>query len=398
MPIYEYQCKPFAGSFNCGLRRSGLTKFIFLVAVAGAMAIPSSGQSGPSASTKSGAPAAAARNWIPPKTAWGDPDLQGMWPNTDLLGVPLQRDPKLGTRALLTDAEYAQREARAKRSDEGLNQKYDKLDGPVSTGSPIWWIEHGRPTRQASLIVDPPDGRIPPLTPEAIKLAEARDAKFHLTYGGERKATGSNETWIDDVLALEDSYDSNIYDRCITRGLMGSILPGEPGGYNQGNQIIQAPGVVVIRNEMIHEARVIPLDGRPHVGSGVRTYMGDSRGHWEGNALVVETTNFLGGQVGLKSNGAGTPYSDALVITERFTRVAPNTINYEALLNDPKTYVRPWKVAFPLHESPNYQMVEYGCHEGNYALMGILRGSFAERKAAEEKAKEDKADARKAAQ
>jgi len=398
MPIYKYRCKHSADGFDCGLRRSELAKFIFLVGVAGAMAIPSPGQSAPSAKPKSGAPAAVARNWTPPKTAWGDPDLQGMWPNTDLLGVPLQRDPKMGTRALLTDAEYAQREARAKRSDEGLNQKYDKLDGPVSTGSPIWWIEHGRPTRQASLIVDPPDGRIPPLTPEAIKLAEARDAKFHLTYGAERKATGSNETWIDDVLALEDSYDSNIYDRCITRGLIGSILPGEPGGYNQGNQIIQAPGVVVLRNEMIHEARVIPLDGRPHVGLSVRTYMGDSRGHWEGSTLVVETTNFLGGQVGLKSNGAGTPYSDALVITERFTRVAPDTINYEALLNDPKTYVRPWKVAFPLHESPNYQMVEYSCHEGNYALMGILRGSFAERKAAEEKAADAKADARKAAQ
>ncbi len=390
MPVYEHLCKQCEDSFDWSLRRSGLTQFIFLVAVAGAMEIPSAGQSGPSAATKPGVPAAAARNWASPKTAWGDPDLQGMWPNTDLLGVPLQRDPKLGTRALLTDAEYAQREARAKRSDEGLDQKYDNLDGPVSTGSPIWWIEHGRPTRQASLIVDPPDGRIPPLTAEAIKLAEARDAKFHLTYGVERKATGSNETWIDDVLALEDSYDSNIYDRCITRGLIGSILPGEPGGYNQGNQIIQAPGVVVIRNEMIHEARVIPLDGRPHVGSSVRTYMGDSRGHWEGNTLVVETTNFLGGQVGLKSNGAGTPYSDDLVITERFTRVAPDTINYEALLSDPGTYVRPWKVAFPLHESPNYQMVEYSCHEGNYALIGILRGSFAERKAAE--------DARKAAQ
>src|ERR1019366_4100780 len=195
MPVYEYRCKQCADNFDCGLRRAGLTKLIVLVAVAGAMAIPSAGQSEPSASTKSGAPAAAARNWTLPKTAWGDPDLQGMWPNTDLLGVPLQRDPKLGTRALLTDAEYAQREARAKRSDEGLNQKYDKLDGPVSTGSPIWWIEHGRPTRQASLIVAPPDGRIPPLTAEAIKLAEARDAKFHLTYGVERKATGSNETW-----------------------------------------------------------------------------------------------------------------------------------------------------------------------------------------------------------
>jgi hypothetical protein len=361
----------------------GLPKYIIFLAVAGAMAMPSPGQSGPSASTKSGA-AAAAQSWTPSKTAWGDPDLQGMWPNTELLGVPLQRDPKLGTRAILTDAEYAQREARTKRADEGVDQKYDKLDGPVSTGSPIWWIEHGKPTRQASLIVEPPDGRIPPLTPEAIKLGEARDAKFNLTYGGKRKATGSNETWIDDVLALEDSYDSNMYDRCITRGLIGSILPGEPGGYNQGNEIIQAPGVVVIRHEMIHEARVIPLDGRPHASSSIRTYMGDSRGHWEGNTLVVETTNFLGGRVGLKSNGAGTPYSDDLVITERFTRVAPETINYEVVLNDPRTYTKPWKIAFPLHQDPNYKMVEYGCHEGNYALQGILGGSFAERKAAED--------------
>ena len=374
---------------DCGLRRTGLLRFIFLVAVAGAMAIPSGAQAPPSASAKAGA-SAAVKNWTPPKTPWGDPDLQGMWPNTELLGVPLERDRKMGTRAILTDAEYAQREARSKRSDEGLEQKYDKLDGPVSTGSPIWWIEHGKATRQASLIVEPADGRIPPLTPEAIKLAEARDAKFNLTYGGKRKATGSNETWIDDVLALEDSYDSNIYDRCITRGLTGSIMPGEPGGYNQGNEIIQAPGVVVIRHEMIHEARVIPLDGRPHVGSGVRTYMGDSRGHWEGNTLVVETTNFLGGIIGLKSNGAGTPYSDDLVITERFTRVAPDTINYEALLNDPRTYTQPWKVAFPLHQDPHYQMVEYSCHEGNYALQGILRGSFAERKAAEDARKASK--------
>ena len=275
-----------------------------------------------------------------------------MWPGTELLGTPLQRDPKLGTRALLTDAEYAQREARAKRADEGVEQKYDKLDGPVSTGSPIWWLEHGKPTRQASLIVEPPDGRIPPLTPEAIKLGEARDAKFHLTYGVERKVHGSNESWIDDVLALVEPYESNIYDRCISRGVIGSILPGEPGGYNHGNQIIQAPGLVVIRYEMIHEARVIPLDGRPHVGSGVRTYMGDPRGHWEGNTLVVETTNFLGGKLGLLSNGAGTPYSDDLVITERFTRVAPDTINYEALLNDPRTYTKPWKIAFPLHREP----------------------------------------------
>ncbi len=230
-----------------------------------------------------------------------------MWPGTDLLGTPLQRDPKLGTRALLNDKEYAQKEARAKLVGD------DAQDLPgVNIGSPIWWLEHGKPTRQASLIVEPPDGRIPPLTPEAIKLGEARDAKFHLTYGVERKVHGSNDSWIDDVLALVEPYESNLYDRCISRGVIGSILPGEPGGYNLGNQIMQAPGLVVIRYEMIHETRVIPVDGRPHVGSGVRTYMGDPRGHWEGNTLVVETTNFLGGKLGLLSHGGGTPYSDRL--------------------------------------------------------------------------------------
>ena len=221
------------------------------------------------------------------------------------------------------------------------------------------------------------------MTPEAIKLGEARDAKFHLTYGVERKVHGSNDSWIDDVLALVEPYESNLYDRCISRGVIGSILPGEPGGYNLGNQIMQAPGLVVIRYEMIHETRVIPVDGRPHVGSGVRTYMGDPRGHWEGNTLVVETTNFLGGKLGLLSHGGGTPYSDDLVLTERFTRVAENTLNYEAIINDPKTYTKPWKIAFPLHRDPNYQMVEYACHEGNYALEDILRGAYAEQTAAE---------------
>jgi hypothetical protein len=189
------------------------------VAIAGAMTIPAAGQSRPAVKART-----------PPKTSWGDPDIQGMWPGTDLLGVPLQRDPKLGTRGLLNDQEYAQREARAKRAAEGESQEFDKPGGPVSTGSPIWWLEHGKPTRQASLIVEPPEGRIPPLTPKAIKLGEARDAKFHLTYGVERKVHGSNDSWIDDVLALVEPYESNLYDRCISRGVVGSILPGEPGG------------------------------------------------------------------------------------------------------------------------------------------------------------------------
>jgi hypothetical protein len=362
---------------------SNKNRILLLIGFAGTVVVPAISQSQPSASRRAGT-TQPIRAWTPPQTSWCDPDIQGMWPGTDLLGVPLQRDPKLGTRALLNDEEYARREARAKQAAEGESQEFDKPGGPVSTGSPIWWLEHGKPTRQASLIVEPADGRIPPLTPEAIQLGEARDAKFHLTYGVERKVHGSNDSWIDDVLALVEPFESNLYDRCISRGVVGSILPGEPGGYNLGNQITQAPGLVVIRYEMIHEARVIPVDGRPHVGSGIRTYMGDPRGHWEGNTLVVETTNFLGGRLGLLSHGGGTPYSDDLVLTERFTRVAENTINYEAIVNDPKTYTKPWKIKFPLHRDRSYQMVEYGCHEGNYALQGILRGSFAEQRAAED--------------
>ena len=279
-----------------------------LVGLFCAIVIPSPSQSRPAVSGKA---------WAPSKTSWGDPDIQGMWPGTDLLGVPLQRDPKLGTRAFLTDQEYAQREARAKQFAASEAQEYDKPGAQVGIiGSPIWWLERGKPTRQASLIVEPADGRVPALTQEAIKRGEARDAKFHLTYGVERKVHGSNDSWIDDVLALVEPFESNLYDRCISRGVVGSILPGEPGGYNLGNQIIQAPGLVAIRYEMIHEARVIPLDGRPHVGSRVRTYMGDPRGHWEGSTLVVETTNFLGGTLGLLSHGGGTPYSDDLVLIE----------------------------------------------------------------------------------
>ena len=360
----------------------GARKSLFLIAVACTMVMPSVSQSPPSASRKAET-IPAVKAWTPPKVSWGDPDIQGIWPGTDLLGVPLQRDPKLGTRALLTDEEYAQRAARAKRFADDGAQEFDKPGEQVSTGSPIWWLERGKPTQQASLITEPANGRVPQLTQEAIKLGEARDAKFHLSYGVERKVHGSNDSWIDDVLALVEPYESNLYDRCISRGVVGSILPGEPGGYNLGNQIIQAPGLVVIRYEMIHEMRVIPVDGRPHVGSGVRTYMGDPRGHWEGNTLVVETTNFLGGKLGLLSNGGGTPYSDDLVLTERFTRISENTLNYEAIVNDPKTYTKPWKIAFPLHRNPNYQIVEYGCHEGNYALEDILRGSHAEETAAE---------------
>jgi hypothetical protein len=322
--------------------------------------IPAAGQSS--------APAAkASESWVQPKTPWGDPDLQGIWPATDMINTPMQRPESFGNRAVLTDQEFAQREARAKQQSEADSEEFAKPDAAVGINPPSYWLERGKPNRQASLVVDPPNGRIPPLTPEAQKMvADRAEAK---------KGHGPNESW----------EDQSFYDRCISRGVMGSILPVI---YNNGNQIIQAPGLVAIRYEMIHETRIIPLDGRPHADPGFRSYMGDPRGHWEGNTLVVETTNFLGGTNGIGLNGNGTPHSDALRLTERFTRVDENTIDYKATINDPKTWTKPWTIEFPLKRDPKYQIVEYACHEGNYAMTDMLSGARAdEKKAAEEAAK-----------
>jgi hypothetical protein len=149
-----------------------------------------------------------------------------------------------------------------------------------------------------------------------------------------------------------------------------------PVGYNAGNEIVQGPGYVALRNEMIHEVRVFPLDGRPHLSSAIRTYMGDSRAHWEGTTLIVDTTNF-NGTTGVGANGRAIYHSDALHLVERFTRVGPQTIDYEVVVTDPKTWPRPWTMRFPLTREPGYGMFEYACHEGNYGLRNILSAARA---------------------
>jgi hypothetical protein len=177
-----------------------------------------------------------------------------------------------------------------------------------------------------------------------------------------------------------DSYDDlNIYYRCISRGLLGSVIPVV---YNNGNQIVQGPGYVVFRNEMIHESRVIPLDGRPHVSPAIKMVMGDSRGHWEGNDLVVETTNFTDKDA-IGSNGAGYPgdpgyHSDQLKVIERFTRTGDKSMDYRITVIDEKTWVKPWTILMQLGRNDDYQMIEYACHEGNYAMSDILSGARAD--------------------
>jgi hypothetical protein len=305
-----------------------------------------------------------------PRTAWGDPDLQGVWPGTDFVGVPLQRPASFGERNVLTDEEFKARQAAAARQTDEDNAEFNidavtaeqeargTVGGPVSP--PPHWLERGKPSYQASLIVDPPDGRMPPQTPEAGERARAqRDAR-----AGRGPA---------------DSYeDRSLYDQCITRGVLGSILPVI---YNNGNQIIQAPGLVALRNEMIHETRFFYLDGRPHISAKIRSYMGDSRAHWQGDTLVVETTNMFD-RNGVGGNGGGQAFSDALRLTERFTRVDADTITYRATVDDPKTYTRPFTIEFPWQRDSNYGMFEYACHEGNHSLFNILSGARADDAAA----------------
>lgn len=316
----------------------------------------------------------ATRKWTPPKTTWGDPDLQGTWTSDNLRDVPFERPAQFGDRRYLTDEELAER---AKQVDQALTEIVEEGKRPNSgywahqagvngAAAPPQFQEFSRrATRQTSLVVDPPNGRVPALTKEAQEERAAVAAVRN------RRP----ESWL----------DRSMYDRCITRGVAGSAFPVI---YGNGTQIVQAPGMVAIRYEMIHETRIIPLDGRPHAGANLRTNMGDARGHWEGNTLVVETTNFLGGRNGVGVNGNGAaPYSDDLKLVERFTRADDKTIQYEMTVSDPRTYTAAWTVAFPITHEDGYRIFEYACHEGNYAMHNLLSAARAE----------DRADADKAA-
>ena len=317
------------------------------------------------------------KTWTQPKTPWGDPDIQGIWPGTAMVGTPLERDKSLGARAYLTEDEFAKREERAKTQTAvdneetvsdltkcdpgrgGLGNTPTTCKNGVSIGPPLYWDDRGKPSKQASLVMDPPDGRIPPLTPEAQKMAAERQA-VRRARPCAATAGGCHDSW----------EDESLWDRCITRGTVGSIVPNT---YNQGNQIIQTPGYVVLRNEMIHETRIIPVDARPHIPAAIRTWVGDSRGHWEGNTLVVETTNFMD-----KTVVGQTPASEDLRLVERFTRVSADTLNYSVTINDPKTWTKPWTISFPLKSEPDYVLYEYACHEGNYYMYNALKGARTE--------------------
>ena len=317
---------------------------------------------------------ASAQSAEAPRTPWGAPDLQGVWDFRSL--TPLERPAELADQAFLTEEEAASleqaaidrnaelwnREARRTVAGANVDRGEDGQPGFYNN----FWLDGGTApvdTRRTSLIVDPPDGRIPPLT----QAAAARRAAI------ERERRGVNRHAPTPGGFVEDLGPNALQLRCITG--FNSGPPMTPGGYNQNVQLFQTPDQVVLLNEMNHNFRVIPLDGR--AGSGIPQWTGESRGHWDGDTLVVETTSFL------RETSFAQGQTDAhLRLTERFTRVSDDTLMYEATVDNPTVWVRPWTYEIPMkwNEQPLY---EYACHEGNYGLYNILAGARAEEAAAE---------------
>ncbi|MBN1240752.1 MAG: hypothetical protein JXB36_19780 [Gammaproteobacteria bacterium] len=295
-----------------------------------------------------------------PVTPWGDPDLQGMWPIMHLFSTRLQRDPKYGDRRFLNDEEWAEAQAVLQRREERYRNEIDS--NKMGMGHWAETTTRVEAARLTSLISYPPDGQIPALTARGEELVpQFRSDDTH------------------DVFDSPADFDA--WDRCITRGLPSSMLPFN---YNNGIQIIQSPGYVVINLEMIHEARIVPVDDRPPLDSDIKQWLGESRGYWDGATLVVETTNF-NGKVGMTNVGIpgsprrDTPTTTGMKVTERFTRVADDQIDYEMTIEDPEVMTDKWTVSYPMFLDPEYEFFEYACHEGNTAVRNFIETSRYER-------------------
>jgi hypothetical protein len=302
----------------------------------------------------------AAKTWTPPRTADGKPDLQGVWDYRTI--TPLERPVALGTKAFFTDEEAAKYEQQenSRQNRDTIDPKVGGLNYPAGGVVPYneFWYDRGDKvvgTKRTSLIVDPPNGRLPPFTPEGEAKAKRR-AEI-----GRQEQFGH---------PIADSYeDRPLGERCILGSNAGP--PMTPGPYNNNVQVFQTPDHVALVNEMIHEARVIPMDGRPHLN--IPQWKGNSRGHWEGDTLVVDTTNF-------KRETSLPGSSAAMHLIERFTRTGPDTLLYEFTVDDPSTWTKPWTAALPMSRI-DVPVYEYACHEGNYAMSGILAGARADEKA-----------------
>jgi hypothetical protein len=294
-------------------------------------------------------------NWTTPRTADGQPDLQGLWGNKTI--TPMERPGSAEGRAFLTDEEIAannrQRVQSMKAQDDAPAQRTEAGANVGGYGS--YWLDSGESvlsTGQTSLIVDPPDGRAPikawALEAKAYSLAHESDHYRYLS----------------------------LLDRCVSRGVPGSMLPA---GYNNTHRIVQTPDHIVLQHEMVHELRVIPLSDHAHIDDRIGLWMGDARAHWDGDVLVVETKNFHNrGWMATSYAGArlkGIPTSTAMDVVERYERVSETTIMWTVTVEDPNVYTQPWTISMPLTAEPDYVIYEYACHEGNYAIPNILAGA-----------------------
>jgi hypothetical protein len=362
----------------------GLAAVSFTAAVLAALDATAHGQ----ASSRRTAPAvppseanffiATPAGWTVPRTAWGDPDLQGTWPISYVGSVPLERCEGEGGRGgaqrpcdphktFLSDDEFKARQAAAATRADRYADAIKSGDFGQALQAGI--VDPTEPQRQTSLIVDPPDGRLPAMTPEGRRLSALMRSSWALP----------GETPI-----FDSQFDFDTWDRCITRGMPASMFPYR---YNNGLQIIQSPGYVVLNMEMIHEARVVPIDAPPAPSSVLEQWLGVSRGHWDGATLVIETTNFKAGasatNIGVVGSPEGNrfPTSERMRITERMTRLNDRMMLYEITTEDPIVLTRPWTARFPLKLDNGYKWWEYACLEGNRAIPDYISSSRAERAA-----------------
>ena len=304
---------------------------------------------------KHAAPLPPRGTYEPVRTAWGDPDIAGAYNNSDESGIPFERPQEYAGRTLdsFTPEELAK--ITQQRQEQTIERNPTLSEFPGATSPMHWFENYFAANSRAWLVSDPPDGKVPPMTEEGKQRAAEREEA--------RKARGP-------ALSYEDH---SLYDRCITRGVPGSMMPAI---YGNSYRIEQSPGYVTITYEMIHDTRVIPLDGRPHVDPSIQLYLGDARGHWEGDTLVVETTNFTD----------KTPYrgsSQYLKLVERFTPLGPDTLEWSVTFDDPHTWTRPWTFAMNLTHDESQPPFEYACHEGNYGLRNMLSAARAEVEAQE---------------
>ena len=301
-----------------------------------------------------------------PRTPWGDPDLQGTYSSEAELGVPFERPAQYADRQFLTDAELKQRRADADKQLLSDNAEFNvetadtRNAGAVgsATSPPPHWLERGKVSRRTSLVIDPPDGRLPPTVQRA---GRGRGAGGGGTFAG-LGAFGA-------TAIVNGPEDLSLWERCISRGVPAATFPTV---YNANLRIVQGPGVMAITYEMIHDTRVIPIGDAPHLGDAVRGYNGDGRAHWDGNTLVVDTTNFSD-----KTNYRGS--RDTLHIVERFTR-GSGGLEYSVTVNDPTVWTKPWTAALTLSRQPDDSLFEYACHEGNNSMRNMLSASRAAEK------------------